>query len=186
MIPDAAALEIADHLEQLGDLGVVKRRRRLVHDEHARIVGERLGDFHHLLFGDRQIADDGARIEGQVEMGEQLRRLAVELVLVEQQAEGPLRLAADEDVLRDGEVIHQLQFLMNDADPGVLRFARTGESDLAGRCKGSCRCPWCRRQRGSSSASTCRRRSRPSAHALRPASARSGRRSAPARPESSC
>ena len=67
--------------------------------------------------------------KAQVEMGEQFGRLAVELVLVEQQAEGPLRLATDEDVLRDGEVIHQLQFLMNDADPGVLRFARTGEID---------------------------------------------------------
>ena len=49
-------------------------------------------------------------------MVEKRRRLPVELVLVEQQSERALRLAADEDVLRDGEVVHQLEFLMNDAD----------------------------------------------------------------------
>src|ERR1700730_686773 len=72
-------------------------------------------------------------------MGEQRRGVVVELVVVEQKTERALRLAADEDVLRHGQVVHQLQFLMNDADAGLLRLARVGGihagavvADLAG------------------------------------------------------
>src|SRR5580692_3007388 len=54
-------------------------------------------------------------------------RLAIELVLVEQQAEQALRFAADENILRDSQMIHQLQFLMNDPDSRRLSLARTGE-----------------------------------------------------------
>ena len=63
------------------------------------------------------------------------RSLPVQLVLVEQQAERAPRLAADEDVLGDGQVIHQLEFLMNDPDPSRLRLARIGEGDLLAAVK---------------------------------------------------
>ena len=99
---DAAALQLADDLEQLRDLGAVERGRRLVHDQHARVEGQGLGDLHHLLLGDGETADDGARVDCEIEVREQRRGVAVELVVVEQQAERARRLAADEDVLRDG------------------------------------------------------------------------------------
>jgi hypothetical protein len=60
---------------------------------------------------------------------ENLARLGVEPVLVEEEPQPAARLAADENVLRHGQMIHQLQFLMNDADAGGLRFARARERD---------------------------------------------------------
>ena len=55
--------------------------------------------------------------------------LFVEFFFVEEHAQTAARLAANEHVLRDAQVIHQLEFLMNDADAGGLRFARTEEGD---------------------------------------------------------
>ena len=56
----AARLQITDEAEQLLDLAFSQRRGRLVHDEYARVVvGEGLGDLHHLLAGHGQRADDG-------------------------------------------------------------------------------------------------------------------------------
>ena len=75
MMPTPSRLQLADDAEQLGDLGVVQRRGRLVHDQHARIERQRLGDLDHLLPGDRQVADDGARVERQMHAGEHLARL---------------------------------------------------------------------------------------------------------------
>ena len=127
---DALGLELADDPEQLGDLGIVQRRGRLVHDQDLGLERQGLGDLHHLLPGDRELADFGARIEPEVQSGEDGRGVAVQGLLVEQEPEGPLGLAADEDVLRGGEVVHQVELLMNDADAEVLR--RTGRRNIDG------------------------------------------------------
>ena len=47
----ALAFEFADDAKQLLNLSVVERRRGLVHDQHAALVREGFGDFHHLLAG---------------------------------------------------------------------------------------------------------------------------------------
>ena len=57
---------------------------------------------------------------------EQRRGLPVERLLVEQ--EPAARLPADEDVLGDRQVAHQVQLLVDDADPEVL--GRPGGGDL--------------------------------------------------------
>jgi hypothetical protein len=57
--------------------------------------------------------------------GKNVACLRVELVFIEEQAEAPARLAADEHILGDAQMIHQLEFLMNDADAHGLRLART-------------------------------------------------------------
>jgi hypothetical protein len=49
--------------------------------------------------------------------------LLVQRVLVEEQAKAAPRLAADVDVLRRAQVVHQVQFLMHDADAQRLRGA---------------------------------------------------------------
>jgi hypothetical protein len=54
-------------------------------------------------------------------------RVAVEPVLVDEHAEAAARLPADEDVLRDAQVVHQVQLLMDDADAERLRRARLGD-----------------------------------------------------------
>jgi hypothetical protein len=54
-----------------------------------------------------------------VQAVDQLPRPGVEPALVEEQP-GPARLAPDEDVLRDREVGHQVELLVDDADPELL------------------------------------------------------------------
>ena len=60
---------------------------------------------------------------------EELQRLLVERLLVED-AKPLARLAADEDVLRDRQVGHQVEFLVDDADAKLLRRSRAGNLDL--------------------------------------------------------
>ena len=58
------------------------------------------------------------RVEVQVELLEQLRGLAVERLVVQEDAAA--RLPADEDVLGHGQVAHEVQLLVDDADAEVL------------------------------------------------------------------
>ncbi len=62
----------ADQLVQRGHLGVVERRGGLVHDQHPAVVGQRLGDLHHLLLGHRHGADGLPRVERQLQPVDQL------------------------------------------------------------------------------------------------------------------
>ena len=64
---------------------------------------------------------------------------------------------------------HQVQLLVDDGDAGRLGVAALGEAHRRAVERGSRRRSRDRCRRGSSSASTCRRRSRPSAHGSRPA-----------------
>ena len=185
-MPTPSRLQPADDREELVDLGVVQRRGRLVHDQDARAVGQRLGDLDHLLARDGQPRHFRARVELQVHRREDLGGVGVELAVVEQHAAELLRLAADEDVLRRRQVGHQVQFLMDDADAELLRAARASRSRPACRRAGSRLRRPCRCRPGSSSASTCRRRSRPSAHALRRRAARALPCAARARPGRTC
>ena len=49
MMPMPCALQVADDLEQPLDFMRSERRARLIHDDDARLEGERLGDFDELL-----------------------------------------------------------------------------------------------------------------------------------------
>ena len=66
--------EAADEVEQHVDLGVVQGGRRLVHDEHLGVEGERLGDLHHLLAGDGEALDRLVGVEREAETVEELLR----------------------------------------------------------------------------------------------------------------
>ena len=94
-------------------------------------------------------------------------RLALSASLVEQKPKPAARLAADEDVLRHGQVGHQVQFLVDDADAELLRGARARDLDLLALEEDAPAVLVDRRRRAPSSASTCPRRSRPSGHAPR-------------------
>ncbi len=118
-------------------LRVVQRGGRLVHDQHAGVVRQRLRDLHHLLAGDGQILDQRARVERQAEAVEQLPGPLVEPALIDEHSEGT-RLASDVDVLRDRQVRHQVELLMDDADvPAPVRVQRLPvEPEMAGvRCE---------------------------------------------------
>ena len=125
----AALAQVAGDAEELVDLGLGERRRRLVHDQDVRVVGQRLGDLHHLLLGDGEPGHARRRVELQVELLEQLGGLAVERPVVQQDAAA--RLPPDEDVLGHGQVAHEVQLLVDDADAEVLGGARRGDLHLA-------------------------------------------------------
>ena len=127
MTPVCRCDEPPDQRVQRGHLGVVERRRRLVHDQHAGVVGQRLGDLDHLLLGDGQGADHVLRVQRELQPVDQFGSLTVLFPVVQEEAAATW-LPADEDVLRDGEIGHQVELLMDDADPGLLGMF--GPADL--------------------------------------------------------
>ena len=79
------------------------------------MVGQGLGNLHHLLLGHRQPLDLGSGVD-------------VQLPLVQEQALAGL--PADEDVLRHRQVLHQVQLLVDDADALALRVPGPVNFDL--------------------------------------------------------
>ncbi len=131
-VDDAHAVraQLPDDAEQLVDLRFRQCRRRLVHDQHVGIERQRLGDFDHLLRGDSQVRHLGARVELEVQATQQLARLLVNLLFVKHKGQAQTRLAANEDVLGNGQVGHQVEFLMDHADAQVLGGPGVVDLDL--------------------------------------------------------
>ena len=121
--------EPTDQLEQHLDFGVVERRGRLVHDEHLGVEGERLRDLDHLLAGDGEVLDPLGRVQREPEPVEELLCAPVQGAVVEEDA-GAALLAPDEDVLRDREVGHEVEFLVDDRDAELLRVTRALDREL--------------------------------------------------------
>ena len=63
---------VAHDAEQALDLVPGQRRGRLVHDQHARVEAQRLGDLDDLLVGDREAAHRLLGVERDAEAVEQL------------------------------------------------------------------------------------------------------------------
>ena len=106
----------------------------LVEDEHRGVEVDRPGDGHQLLDGQRVAAEHRIRVDGQVEAGEQLGGPAPDGPPVD--AAEPARLAAEQDVLRDGEVGAEVHLLVDRGDPGLLGRARRGEHPLLAAAAG--------------------------------------------------
>lgn len=87
-------------------------RGGLVHDEHTRVHGQRLGDLYELLVADGQRADERRRMGIEPHRLEKLARLAVLLRLVDQ-PQAPL-LAAQKNVRRHVEIVREVQLLVNE------------------------------------------------------------------------
>jgi hypothetical protein len=133
----AAAREIADHLEQPPHLGVGQRGRRLVHHEDPDVAAERLGHLDELLLGDAAVPHLAARAQPQAQAGQQLGRTGVRGGAVAG-APGRAGLPAEDDVVRDGQLRHEVQLLVDHGDAvprgvlrGVDRHLLTGHLDDA-------------------------------------------------------
>ena len=148
------------------------------------LQGQGAGDLDELLLADRQVADAGGRA---TRPG---RRARASCGL-----RGPCRagraagrprvvLAAEEEVGGDAQVLRQVQLLVDQDDAPAQGVGHAGQAHLLASHRDGCRRPADRCRPGSSSAWTCRRRSR----RRRPAPRRPGlaarRRPAPARRES--
>ena len=126
---NAGLFELPDEDEQVVDLRVGQDGGGLVEDKKSCVfMGQGLCNFDHLLLCDRQRLDDGLRVEIQMQLVEQLLRHGVLLRLVDEQALHGL--APDIDVFRHGQVLHEVQLLMDDADAERLRVARAVDVDM--------------------------------------------------------
>ena len=125
----AVLLQRAHDGEQPLDLGPGERGGRLVHDQHARVEAQRLGDLDDLLVGDREAAHRALGIEADAEAVEQALDLAVHGAAVDP-LEAAQRVEAHDDVLRDAEVGEQRRLLVDDRDARVARRVGGVEVDL--------------------------------------------------------
>ena len=118
-----------DRLEQ--PLGLVAREGggRLVHQEQARVAGDRAEDLDLLLLGGAQRADDRLRVEPEARPLVELVEAAAQLARADD-ARG-VRLDPEHHVLDHGARRHERDLLGDRRDSRVERVARRVERDLA-------------------------------------------------------
>ena len=135
---DAALLQLGDDAHEGVGLGEREARGRLVHDDQAGVERERLGDLDQLHLRQRQLGDGRIRLELDAEALEQRLHLLVQLLAVDQ-LEGAAveRLAADEDVGGDVQIVEEVQLLVDEGDAAGDGVADGERADSRGR-----RCGW--------------------------------------------
>ncbi len=110
----ALALQLPQDLHQLVDLLGGQHRRRFIEDDDVGVSEEGLEDLHPLLLADGDLLDQGVGIDGEAVLLAQLGYLGPGALEIE---EPPLRrLHAQDDVLGDRVVLHQLEVLVHHAD----------------------------------------------------------------------
>ena len=100
-----------------------KRRRRLVHDQNAGVLRQRLGDFDHLLLGDAEPMHRDARIDVEADHVEHALGFGVDAAPVDEAGQPAREFAAEKNVLRDVEIGDEREVLENNGD---AEFARRG------------------------------------------------------------
>ncbi len=120
---DAARLQLADHLEQALRLGHGQARGWLVHDHEAGVERERLGDLDQLHLGKRQAGQGRRRAEIGAQPGQDRLDPPVHGAPVDQpERPGLERLAADQDVAGDVQVLEQVELLVDEGDAARQRL----------------------------------------------------------------
>ncbi len=105
-----------------------ERGRWLVHDEDARGIGERPRDLDHLLLCETQRPHRRVRIDGDAQRLEDSRGATPHRRPVDDPGPARRRLA-EENVLRNREVRHEAQLLIDGADPEPSRGGWIGNVD---------------------------------------------------------
>ena len=121
----AGLVEPAHQLEQR--LGFPRREGGggLVHDEQSGVPRQRLGYLDKLLFGDDQVANRRVRVLVQPHLRQYAGGIRPHRRVIEPPA--ALLLVAEEDVLRDGQVFGEVEFLVDQDDAGGFGIARVPE-----------------------------------------------------------
>ena len=121
----ALGLEPAQVLEERVDLLRDQDRGRLVEDEDAGAAVEDLEDLHPLAVGDAEVLDEGVGPHAEaVRVGDLLD------LLPGPAADAVQLLAAEHDVLQDGEVVGEHEVLVHHADAAGDGVAGVAEGDL--------------------------------------------------------
>ena len=114
----AARAQLAEEAVEAGGVRLREGRRRLVEDEDARLLGQRLADLHELLLADAQLLDGAPGVDVEADhLQRGLRLLAHEVPADEP---GPHRLAAEGEVLLHGQLGDEGQLLRDEGDAVVL------------------------------------------------------------------
>ena len=124
---DALADELADDAEDVLQLVLVERRRRLVHDDDLGVHGQRARDRRKLLVG------DGQRLESRVDWkfgADPLQRLfGATPARAPVNDEETARRMAEEQVLLDGQLRHQVELLVDHRNPRHRPLVRRTHAD---------------------------------------------------------
>ncbi|MNV49531.1 hypothetical protein D3C71_1414890 [compost metagenome] len=121
----ALVTQFANDGEQMHHLAFGQRRGGFVHDQHVRVVGNRLGDLHHLLISDAQFTDQRLRLELDVQPRQQLAGFLVQLIMIHKAQ--LCRLTPQPNVFRHRHIRHQVEFLVNHGNPRMQRLQRVAE-----------------------------------------------------------
>ena len=111
---DASFLEVEQDAHEDLHLGFREGGGWLVEDQHLRVLRKSLRDFHDLLLAHAEIGHDGARVDAEVVFVQNLLRLVVELVPIDEAARP--RLAAEVYVLPHGHAGNQSELLVHDGN----------------------------------------------------------------------
>ena len=124
---DAARRELSDQTEQAVHVLALQAAGRLVHQEDARVRGERAADLHHLLRGEGQVGHAGLGVQrGAPELLEQRDRATPRRSPVHPAR--ARRLEAEQHVLRRAQVGTEAQLLVNERDAAAPRVSGAGRS----------------------------------------------------------
>ncbi len=126
---DALRRERADHAEEVLHLAGVEHGGRLVHDDDARVVGQRPRHGHDLLARGGEAADlVVGRDLGVAEPRQQLTGAGGGLAPLGEAA--AVELVAEEHVLGDGQPVDDVQLLVDGRDAAVQGRDRVRDDDL--------------------------------------------------------
>ena len=117
----------ANRLEERLGLLRGEHGSRLVEDEDARLLVERLQDLDTLLLTEGELPDPCARIDCESVPQRQLRDSPLDHPRAKQESPTDRAVIAEHDVLRNGERRHEPEVLMHHRDPRVERIARRAE-----------------------------------------------------------
>src|SRR5699024_9465179 len=119
---------IADDGEEHLRLCFGQRGRRLVHDQDLGVLAEGTCDLDHLLLPETEVAGERVRIQGLLESGEEI---GGETALAGEIHESPpLLLASEEYVVGDGEVLAEIELLVDDRNAALGGVCGVAEGDL--------------------------------------------------------
>ena len=115
--PHTLLLQVPHHGKNSFDLRFRERCGRFVHDDHGCFLEQRPADLNDLFVRGIQVTDHRGGVKMDVHPGEEFLRFPDHLRFVEKSA--LFGKMGDEHVFIDRQIIDQVQFLVDKADPGI-------------------------------------------------------------------